>query len=79
MSSDVQIISTAKGKKELVGKLPVILITNYKTADVHFKVKRAQKFLANLDEKEASGLDGIPAVVLKNVHPHWRLFLLDFY
>ena len=51
--------------------------------DVKFKVKQVRKILVNLDENKASGLDGIPAVVLKKCAPELapiltRLFQISY-
>lgn len=96
--SNDQIISTAKGKAELFAKqfaenstlnpppnmaLPSINNCNFIMHDLKFKVKSVRHILCNLDCSKASGLDGIPAIVLKKCAPELapvltRLFQISY-
>ena len=93
-----EIISTSKGKAELFAKhfaanstlspplnhpLPTVASVQSKMSEVTFKVRQVKRILSTLNIKKSCGLDGIPAVVLKNCAPELapvltRLFRLSY-
>ena len=98
LTSNNEIISTSIGKAELFAKqfaenstlvppanfpLPSIDPVPYRMSEIIFRVRQVQRILLSLDTKKSSGLDGIPAIVLKRCAPELapiltRLFQLSY-
>jgi len=95
---DDEIISTSTGKAEIFAKMfaanstlnpppqlppPTITPVPHKMSEIVFKTNEVRKILLSLDTRKSSGLDGIPAIVLKKCAPELapvltRLFQLSY-
>ena len=84
LTSNNEIVSTSIGKAELFAKqfamnstlnppanfpLPSVAPTPYRMPEIIFKTSQIKKILSTLNTNKASGLDNIPAIVLKRCAP----------
>lgn len=97
-AGDGSLITSSKEKAELFAStfsanstlnppanmaLPTVPVVPHRLGDIKFKVKRVRKTLQSLNTNKASGLDGIPALLLKKCAPELapvltKLFQLSY-